>query len=153
MIDQNRDLTELKRRAKAGELQALQELRNLGYFEKKKAEKEGYPVTHTQKRLWILNQMERESAVYNVPGALLLQGPLQLHALRRALEAVVQRHEALRILLDIIHVLLYLLRVGCDVLLIGFDALLLRRELRFCDARVVVHATQAFGRFLRPAPR
>ncbi|HKX29004.1 MAG TPA: amino acid adenylation domain-containing protein, partial [Blastocatellia bacterium] len=96
MIDPNMDLTELKRRAKAGELQALQELRNLGYFEKKKAEKEGYPVSHAQKRLWILNRMEAESAAYNVPGALLLQGPLQVFALRSALQAVIQRHEILR---------------------------------------------------------
>src|SRR5262245_28123235 len=100
MIDQNTDLNELKRRAKAGDLQALQELRHLGYFEKKKAVKEGHAVSHAQKRLWILDRMDAGSAAYNLPGALLLRGPLQSSAFRKALQTLIQRHEILRTTFD-----------------------------------------------------
>jgi amino acid adenylation domain-containing protein/non-ribosomal peptide synthase protein (TIGR01720 family) len=89
-------LEELKRRAKAGDLEALQALREGGFFKKKKAAKEGYAVSHAQKRLWILDQMEDNSAAYNIPGAIRLDGMLDSKAFASALESVVARHESLR---------------------------------------------------------
>ncbi len=64
---------ELKRRAKAGDLEALQALRDSGFFKKQKAAKEGYAVSHAQKRLWILDKMEGHSATYNISGAIKLK--------------------------------------------------------------------------------
>ncbi|MDM8560643.1 amino acid adenylation domain-containing protein [Candidatus Parabeggiatoa sp. HSG14] len=89
-------LEELKRRAKAGDMEALQTLRESGFFKKKKVAKEGYAVSHAQKRLWILDQMEENSVAYNIPGAIRLEGILDTKAFKRALESVVARHESLR---------------------------------------------------------
>ncbi len=49
-----------------------------------------------QERLWFLHQLDPAGAVYNVPSALRLEGPLDVEALERALRAIVRRHEVLR---------------------------------------------------------
>ncbi|HEX7241707.1 MAG TPA: amino acid adenylation domain-containing protein, partial [Longimicrobiaceae bacterium] len=54
------------------------------------------PLSFAQQRLWFLDRMEPGSAAYNVPAALRVRGDLDVEALRRALEEVVRRHEALR---------------------------------------------------------
>ncbi|MGK3964938.1 amino acid adenylation domain-containing protein [Sorangium sp. So ce118] len=54
------------------------------------------PLSFAQQRLWFLDQLEPESATYNVPAALRLRGALDPRALSRAIAAVVRRHEVLR---------------------------------------------------------
>ncbi|HEX2191027.1 MAG TPA: amino acid adenylation domain-containing protein, partial [Longimicrobiaceae bacterium] len=54
------------------------------------------PLSFAQQRLWFLDRMEPGSAAYNMPAALRIRGPLDAEALRRSLEGVVRRHEALR---------------------------------------------------------
>ncbi|MBW2256472.1 MAG: amino acid adenylation domain-containing protein, partial [Deltaproteobacteria bacterium] len=54
------------------------------------------PLSFSQQRLWFLDQLEGESAAYNVPGALRIRGPLDVAALERAVLRIVQRHETLR---------------------------------------------------------
>ncbi|HEX2092011.1 MAG TPA: condensation domain-containing protein, partial [Longimicrobiaceae bacterium] len=54
------------------------------------------PLSFAQQRLWFIDQLEPGSAVYHIPYALRLRGALDPGALRRALTAVVRRHEALR---------------------------------------------------------
>ncbi|HEX7241082.1 MAG TPA: amino acid adenylation domain-containing protein, partial [Longimicrobiaceae bacterium] len=54
------------------------------------------PLSFAQQRLWFLDQLEPGSPAYNVLRALRLHGPLDPAALRRALEEVVRRHDALR---------------------------------------------------------
>ena len=54
------------------------------------------PLSAAQSRLWFFWQMEPTSAAYNVPGALRLRGELDESALRRAFDALVERHETLR---------------------------------------------------------
>ncbi|HEX6911521.1 MAG TPA: amino acid adenylation domain-containing protein, partial [Longimicrobium sp.] len=54
------------------------------------------PVSFAQERLWFLDRLQPDSALYNIPAALRLSGPLDVPALERALGEVVRRHEALR---------------------------------------------------------
>jgi amino acid adenylation domain-containing protein len=54
------------------------------------------PLSFAQQRLWFLNRLNPESAFYNVPAAIRLRGELNVAALERSLNALVQRHETLR---------------------------------------------------------
>ncbi|MFL6261088.1 MAG: amino acid adenylation domain-containing protein [Thermoanaerobaculia bacterium] len=56
------------------------------------------PLSFAQQRLWFLQQLEPESAAYNVPVFQRLSGPLETVALRRVLSEMVRRHEILRTL-------------------------------------------------------
>lgn len=55
-----------------------------------------FPLSFQQQRLWFLDQLEPGSTAYNVPFVWRLRGVLHTEALRRALEAIVRRHEPLR---------------------------------------------------------
>ena len=54
------------------------------------------PLSFTQNRLWVLDQLQGPSAVYNMTVALKLRGALDAEALRTSLADVVARHESLR---------------------------------------------------------
>ncbi|MDP3846050.1 MAG: amino acid adenylation domain-containing protein [Pseudomonas sp.] len=54
------------------------------------------PLSYAQQRLWFLQQLEPHSAAYNMPAALRLRGELDLTALQRSFDHLLQRHEALR---------------------------------------------------------
>ncbi|HEY0079201.1 MAG TPA: amino acid adenylation domain-containing protein [Pyrinomonadaceae bacterium] len=54
------------------------------------------PLSFAQQRLWFLQQWEQASAAYNVPAAVRLLGRLDVAALERSIEAILNRHEALR---------------------------------------------------------
>ncbi len=87
----------LKRRAKEGDLQALQQLRDGGFFDKKKSPLDGFAVSNAQKRLWVIDQMlGGKTPAYNMPGSLLLEGPLDVLVLEQALGEIIRRHESLR---------------------------------------------------------
>src|SRR5215213_11921254 len=49
-----------------------------------------------QQRLWLLQQLEPDEASYNIDRAIRVRGILDVGALRKALGAIVARHEALR---------------------------------------------------------
>ncbi|MFD6431823.1 thioester reductase domain-containing protein [Streptomyces venezuelae] len=53
-------------------------------------------LSFAQERLWFLAQLHPESAYHHMVEAIRLRGPLDVDALRHALEQVVRRHEALR---------------------------------------------------------
>ena len=57
---------------------------------------EVFPASPAQQGLWIASQMERDHSLYNIPVGLRLRGPLRAEILERSLQAVVDRHGALR---------------------------------------------------------
>ncbi|MEV6865680.1 amino acid adenylation domain-containing protein [Streptosporangium subroseum] len=54
------------------------------------------PLSHAQERLWFMEQYRPGTTTYTVPVAVRLRGDLDTDALRRALDEIVTRHEALR---------------------------------------------------------
>lgn len=54
------------------------------------------PQSLAQNRLWLLWQLEPQSAAYNIPAGLHLRGELDVNALHVAFQALVARHESLR---------------------------------------------------------
>ncbi|MGB5979604.1 MAG: amino acid adenylation domain-containing protein, partial [Cyclobacteriaceae bacterium] len=55
-----------------------------------------YPLSHAQKRLWILDQMENMGHAYVVPRAYTFRGGVDAGALQKAFAAMVERHESFR---------------------------------------------------------
>ncbi|WP_339075511.1 amino acid adenylation domain-containing protein [Teredinibacter turnerae] len=55
-----------------------------------------YVASFAQQRLWIIDQMSANSAHYNMPGGLRVNGDFNVAAAEQALKMLVQRHEALR---------------------------------------------------------
>jgi amino acid adenylation domain-containing protein len=65
-------------------------------------EKEFYPLSSMQKRLYILQQIDKESTVYNLPAAVELEGTLDLQKLKTVFLLMIQRHESLRTAFELI---------------------------------------------------
>jgi amino acid adenylation domain-containing protein len=54
------------------------------------------PLSFAQQRLWFLAQLDGQTATYNIPVALRLDGPLDVEVLRRTFVTLVERHDSLR---------------------------------------------------------
>ncbi|MFO7036111.1 non-ribosomal peptide synthetase [Bacillus velezensis] len=59
-------------------------------------QREAYPASSTQKRLFILDQMEGNSTAYNMASALEVTGNLDVEKIQQAIDRLIQRHESLR---------------------------------------------------------
>ncbi len=57
---------------------------------------ESYPLTASQKRLWLLSQLDGGSLAYNIPFAFELSGILDKNKFEASVEKVIHRHEILR---------------------------------------------------------
>lgn len=55
-----------------------------------------FPMSYGQSQLWYLHEMDPESTAYNIPFAFRYSGRLDVEALRRALQELVNRFEPLR---------------------------------------------------------
>ena len=63
---------------------------------KQQTDRESAPLSYNQQGLWVLNQLMPGTSLYHTPMAVRLTGPLNVEALRKALEAIVARHDSLR---------------------------------------------------------
>ncbi|MDI3412148.1 condensation domain-containing protein [Bacillus sonorensis] len=57
---------------------------------------QAYALSSAQKRMYVLQQMDRESTVYHMPEVLLITGRLDRTRLEQAFNGVIARHESLR---------------------------------------------------------
>ncbi|HSI10705.1 MAG TPA: amino acid adenylation domain-containing protein [Chthoniobacter sp.] len=79
--------------------ESLQELKSAGFFIKSGGEQTDQPLqlTDAQREVWIASMLAPEaSAAFNETCALHLHGKLDFSAMRRAIDEVVRRHDALR---------------------------------------------------------
>jgi acyl transferase domain-containing protein/acyl carrier protein len=58
--------------------------------------KDYYPLSPAQKKLYVIHYMEPDGISLNLPNAFILDGPLEVPAVRQVFESLIQRHEALR---------------------------------------------------------
>ncbi|WP_156483870.1 non-ribosomal peptide synthetase, partial [Metabacillus fastidiosus] len=63
---------------------------------KKVEEKEYYPLSSAQRRLFILNQIEGSGVSYNMPFAMKIKGDFDVNQFEMAFRKLIERHEALR---------------------------------------------------------
>ncbi|WP_254207985.1 non-ribosomal peptide synthase/polyketide synthase, partial [Paenibacillus sp. AK121] len=59
-------------------------------------EREYYPVSSAQKRMYVLSHLEGGEVSYNMPGALIIEGSLDKKRLEQAFRQLIARHETLR---------------------------------------------------------
>ena len=57
---------------------------------------ENLPPSFAQQRLWVLDQMEPNNPLYNIPRRVRMHGDFDVDALTRALNEIVRRHESQR---------------------------------------------------------
>nr|WP_295873271.1 non-ribosomal peptide synthase/polyketide synthase [uncultured Chitinophaga sp.] len=77
-------------------LQVAQSLKNISAGVTQTAVRAFYPLSPAQRRLWVLSQMEDGNVAYNMPGAYLFEGILDVEALTHAFTLLIARHESLR---------------------------------------------------------
>ncbi|MFH8802243.1 amino acid adenylation domain-containing protein [Streptomyces sp. NPDC017936] len=91
------------------------------------------PLSWTQERLWLEEQLRPGDAAYNMPVVLRLRGPLDAAALQRAVDTVLDRHSVLRTVFET-----------------AGDGTPRQRAVDLADARVLVRVTDLSD---RPDPR
>ena len=62
-----------------------------------RAQRDGHaPLSHAQERLWFLDQLEPDRAVYNVVAGIRMAGSISVTAIEQGVTEIVRRHESLR---------------------------------------------------------
>ncbi|MCP1135854.1 amino acid adenylation domain-containing protein [Paenibacillus polysaccharolyticus] len=60
-----------------------------------------YPVSSSQKRIYIMWKMNEHSTAYNMPSGMILEGEMDILKFENAVKKLVERHEILRTLFDL----------------------------------------------------
>ncbi|MCK4257387.1 MAG: amino acid adenylation domain-containing protein [Halanaerobiales bacterium] len=59
-------------------------------------EREYYPISSAQKRMFVINQFENQTTGYNIPGMMFIEGKFNRDRFEEAFSKVIERHESLR---------------------------------------------------------
>jgi amino acid adenylation domain-containing protein len=59
-------------------------------------EKEYYPLSSSQKRMYVVQQLETESKSYNIPTIMVIEGEMDSRRLDRTFRELIKRHDSLR---------------------------------------------------------
>lgn len=62
----------------------------------KSEERENYPLSSTQKRMWLLHQMNPENVAYHIPMMFEIEGNLNMNKLHKTFGYLVKKHESFR---------------------------------------------------------
>ncbi|MGI8503164.1 MAG: amino acid adenylation domain-containing protein [Hassallia sp.] len=62
-----------------------------------------HPLSFTQQQLWFINQLQPGTATYNISVAVQIKGRLNLSALVRSLNEIIQRHDILRTSFEVVN--------------------------------------------------
>ncbi|GFZ32347.1 surfactin synthase subunit 2 [Clostridium zeae] len=75
----------------------LQDGQTVAFEEIKKIEKkEYYELSNAQKRLWIINQLQKENIAYNLPGRVTILEKVEEDIIYKVFKDLIQRHESFR---------------------------------------------------------
>ena len=66
------------------------------------SEKRNFRLSHAQERIWFVEQMQPGTGAYSIPVAVRLKGPLDRDRLKTCFDIVVQRHESLRTVFEVL---------------------------------------------------
>ncbi|MGB3298889.1 MAG: amino acid adenylation domain-containing protein [Phormidesmis sp.] len=69
----------------------------------KRPENQPIPLSFAQQRLWFVQQLDPANTAYNVASVLELEGPLDVSALEKSLNALIERHETFRTHFELTH--------------------------------------------------
>jgi amino acid adenylation domain-containing protein len=64
---------------------------------------ENLPLSFAQARLWLLEQLNPDSDIYNMPAAVRLVGELNVEALEESINEIIRRHEVLRTIFTLVN--------------------------------------------------
>ncbi|MEH2069555.1 MAG: amino acid adenylation domain-containing protein [Nostoc sp.] len=90
------DRAEHNRKARWKAVQALLTTYRKGSPLQAIAQLENPPLSFGQEQIWLLNQLGADNTVYNLPFAFWMDGNLDLRALEKSLQEILQRHDILR---------------------------------------------------------
>lgn len=62
----------------------------------KRQEQSPVPLSYSQQRLWLIDQIDGASAHYNMSGAIVLKGAINFSAMEESFNSIIARHEVLR---------------------------------------------------------
>lgn len=74
---------------------------NGGLALRRRERQQRFPQSFAQQRMWFLNQLQPDTAAYNVPTAIHITGEVHVEALRWSFGEIIRRHEILRTTFDI----------------------------------------------------
>jgi NRPS condensation-like uncharacterized protein len=99
MTDDSKSIGELSPKKRALFELLLKDKRNLSVQRLKiprRRQASSYPLSFTQQRLWILDQLAPDRTSYNIHFAVHLEGKLNVEALEKSFNEIICRHEVLR---------------------------------------------------------
>ena len=102
LSDRIAQLSPQKRELLLQQLQLNQTKTSIPTIQPQSRDRNVFPLSFAQERLWFLNQLDPGNSSYNQPTALRLVGELNYEILKQALTEIVRRHESLRTNFEIV---------------------------------------------------